>query len=128
MRLALRIVISPLTTQRFVESRRCKRYQLQLPVLFSWLDETHRQSAGFTRDIGTEGAFVFARSCPPLGAYVKIEIVLPLSRAAESCGRAVRLRCIGKVIRIENDLSWSQGGFAVMGDFANQDYSRLAEG
>jgi transcription antitermination factor NusG len=104
------------------ENRACSRYQLSLPVLFAWAGEAHNQSAGFTRDIGVGGAFIFSQLCPPSGAEVKVELVLPLP---DDGGRELRFRCIGKVIRLE--AHWPQGqGFAIAGDFGREYYSELA--
>lgn len=96
------------------ENRLHSRYALRLPVLFSWRDEIEHRSAGFTRDIGLGGAFVFAQLCPPVGAMVHVELVVPLSK---DDGREIRLRCDGRVIRLESDSRFAQG-FALAGDFA----------
>ena len=93
-------------------------------MLFSWNDHAHHQNAGFTRDIGTGGVFIFARACPPRGSRLKVEIVVPLSKET---GREIRLRCVGEVIRVELGSPYSQDGFAVAGDFGNPDEMPLAQ-
>ena len=80
------------------------------------------QNAGFTRDIGVGGVFIFAQRCPPKGAMVKVELLVPLS---EETGREVRLQCVGKVLRTEINLPHGQG-FAVAGDFGDQNYPQIA--
>ena len=120
-------MISTLPTLDFVERRKCSRYHLQLPVLFSWTQEaeanelgSNYRSAGFTRDIGVGGIFVFAQQGPPCGV-VEVELVLPLPTES---AREIRLRCIGTVLRIEN--SPSHRGFAVAGDFGCEHYPEFA--
>ena len=91
-----------------VERRQCSRYHLQLPVLFSWTQDaleakepgseprSYNRGAGFTRDIGLRGIFVFAQQRPPCG-LVSMELILPL---ASDSAREIRLRFIGTVIRV----------------------------
>jgi hypothetical protein len=92
-------------------------------MLFSWTTrETHQQGAGFTRDIGVDGAFVFAQLCPPAGTQIKVELVLPVP---EDPRRELRLRCTGTVVRTEVD--WPYGrGFAVSGHFGGELQSEMA--
>ena len=109
-------MIAGRATGCFVENRCCSRYHLRLPVLFSWTKYSRRQNAGFTRNIGVGGAFVFAQICPAVGTLIKVELILPVS---EESGREIRLCCAGKVIRVEHD------GFAVAGDFGQDQYSQM---
>jgi hypothetical protein len=105
----------------FLENRRCSRYHLRLPVLFSWTDKSRQQGAGFTRDIGVDGVFIFAEECPPTGTTIDVELVLPLPKDSS---RELRLRCIGKVIRV--DANYPQGhGFAVTADFGRRYHSEF---
>lgn len=86
------------------------------------MEQSRRQNAGFTRDVGVGGAFVFAQACPGVGSSIKVELVLPVS---EKSGREIRLRCVGTVIRV--DVGGPHGcGFAVAGDFGHERYSELA--
>ena len=107
--------MSTLETACIVQNRKCSRYQLRLPVLFGWQEKSPNQNGGFTRDISVGGVFVLAQTCPPTGAKVKVELVLPIP---DDPGRELRLRCVGKVIRIE----WFPHcqGFAIAGDFGHE--------
>jgi|SRR4051812_779969 hypothetical protein len=111
-------MLSVTPTVGFIEHRRCSRYHLRLPVLFSWTQGSHNQSAGFTRDIGVGGVFIFARECPPCGAVLEVNLVVPVP--AETA-QEIHLRCIGTVVRIDNLAR--HGGFAVVGDFGCDRYS-----
>lgn len=113
----------PAATCCFVEHRRCSRYRLRLPALFSWTTESLHQNVGFTKDIGVGGVFIFAQVIPPLGADVKVELVLPLPKAHD---REIRLRCIGRVIRVDMKMLCGQG-FAVAGDFGREHSSEYAQ-
>jgi hypothetical protein len=97
------------------KKRSCTRYRLILPVLFSWREDVQVQNGGFTRDIGVDGVFVIARVCPPVGAEVKLELVLPVPQEPK---RELRLRYTGRVVRVDDaDLS---KGFALVGDFGDE--------
>ena len=54
--------------------------------------------------------FVLAAKTPPVGTEVEIEFVLP---AFDSVPRPTRLRCVGRVSRIE--ICYQLTGFAVAG-------------
>lgn len=90
------------------EKRTVRRYRLSLPAIFSWVDGEKYTCGGFTRDVSTEGAFVFCGEPVPANAVVEIEIFLPTS--GEVPGAAVRAKA--HVVR-NNAI-----GFAVAGQFA----------
>jgi hypothetical protein len=92
-----------------VELRQNKRYRLKASVAFSWelLDGDSIQGEGHTRDISPAGVFVLTGFRPPLGASVKLEVVLPSLREEHS---GASLRTYGHVVRAE------EIGFAVVAD------------
>jgi hypothetical protein len=61
------------------ELRKSARYHMGAPVVFIWKDQNggSRRSEGITRDMSGAGAFVWAESCPPVGAVLRCEIFLP---------------------------------------------------
>jgi hypothetical protein len=97
-----------------MDRRKTVRYRLQLPVIFAWRDRkgTKRKEAGFTRDIGTSGLYVFSSRRPSVGTRLHLDIVLPLARNAPS--PIARLRVTASVVRA-GDLK-EELGFAACGD------------
>jgi PilZ domain len=98
-----------LSRARLVELRQNKRYRLKASVAFSWElpDGNSIQGEGHTRDISPAGVFVLTGFRPPLGASVKLEVVLPSLREEHS---GACLRTCGHVVRAE------EIGFAVVAD------------
>jgi hypothetical protein len=98
-------------TNAFEHSRKYHRYQLEVPVIFSWKDanKVRREQAGLTRDISLGGAFVVATTAPPLDASVKLKGFLPPG------GKALPARIFGQgqVVRIEALPGSLSAGFAV---------------
>jgi hypothetical protein len=95
-----------------VERRKDIRFLLRVPVTFKWNDEQAwpHEGSGFSRDISTAGIFVMAEICPPLGAAVEVEVLLPSLR---DDAPGLRLNAPGIVLRvIETE------GFASTSDFA----------
>jgi hypothetical protein len=95
------------------------RYKLCLPLLFKWTDgsENPVQEAAFTRDISTGGVFISCVKCPPIGATLLLEIMLPPN--SEMRSHALRLDATVQVIRIASELE--ERGFGVAGDLAPQE-------
>jgi len=69
---------------------------------------------GVTRDISVAGAFIFTRTCPPVGATVDLEIFL--SRSSDNRGRNVQIKTQAQVIRVEHSDN-AEGFAAVSHDF-----------
>jgi hypothetical protein len=89
------------------ERRTAVRYRLRLPVIFHWNDGTARTGGGFTCDVAVDGALIFSSTCPPIGADVRIEVLVP---SPDQPGEELRIECIGKVTRV-----WEQAGAAYFG-------------
>ena len=66
-----------------------------------------------TRDISLAGAFIFTRTCPPVGAALELDIFL--SPVPGSGGRTVRIKTEATVVRVEH--SAAEGFAAVSKDF-----------
>ena len=109
MILGLKIVKDP------IERRNSRRFSITLPVLFRWADSEEHYGVGHSGNIGRGGIFVFATKCPPVGSEVDVELMLP---AFDLVPHPVRLRCTGRVIRVE--ACYHLNGFAVAGDFEDE--------
>jgi len=96
------------------EHRKHIRYQLEVPVVFSWRDARHarHEGVGLTRVISTHSAFVLTKTPPPLNASIELKVFLPRVGA----GVSVRFRTEGKVVRVEAvKHPDARAGFAVAG-------------
>jgi hypothetical protein len=98
-----------------MELRNRVRYRLSADAVFAWEGAQARRllGQGVTRDISVAGAFIFTRTCPPVGATLELDIFL--SPAPGSGGRTVRIKTEAKVIRVEH--SAAEGFAAVSQDF-----------
>ncbi len=82
-----------------VERRKHVRYNLRLPVLFSWKNGRREHiEDGCTGNISTHGVYVTCKAdhCPPIGKRLTITLVMPA--AASSASGAV-LKGTGRIIR-----------------------------
>jgi hypothetical protein len=96
------------------------RYRLRLPVIFHWDDGREHTEGGFTSDIALDGALIFSSRCPPVGADVRIEVVIPSPE--HDALEEIRIECVGKVTRV-----WEQPGsayFGVHGVFSDDNLTR----
>ena len=98
-----------------MELRNRLRYRLSADALFAWEGPQRNRllGEGVTRDISVAGAFIFTRTCPPVGAIVELEVFL--SSGLGSGGRRVHIKTQAKVIRVEH--SAAEGFAAVSQDF-----------
>ncbi len=88
-------------------------------MIFHWNDGTDRTEGGFTCDVAVDGALIFSSRCPPVGADVRIEVLVP---SPDNSAEEVRIECIGKVKRV-----WEMSGsayFGVYGLFNNDQLAR----
>ena len=106
--------------QEFAPERRAAvRYRLRLPVIFHWNDGAERTEGGFTSDVALDGALIRSTKCPPVGAEVRIEVLVP---SPEDAAEEIRIECIGTVTRV-----WEQPGlsfFGVHGTFSDDEFTR----
>jgi hypothetical protein len=100
-----------------VELREFIRYNLDLPLTFTWIneqgDECH--GTGFTRDISSGGMYVFSDSYPDETTPVRCSVLLPRLDGAESMGG---IEALGRVVRraAREPLADEPAGFALIGD------------
>jgi len=79
-----------------MEQRRTRRFKLRLPLRVTRSGAERMVTAGYTRDISSNGVLFNTERQPDLGG--PIEYVITLNRDGR---QAVNLRCIGKVLRAE---------------------------
>lgn len=96
------------------------RYNLQLPVVFRWSDGTEHAGAGFTTDVSLDGVHVVSYGCPPVGAEVHLEVLVP---PLYPLSDELLIECCGKV----NEISPESGriSFRVLGKFDDAHLTRL---
>lgn len=95
------------------------RYSLRLPVIFHWNDGADHTEGGFTTDVALDGALILSSRCPPVGADIRIEVLVPSpDRSAEE----IRIECVGKVTRVTDHLGSSF--FGVRGMFNDDQLTR----
>ena len=95
------------------------RFRLQLPVVFSWLDENGKQQIGegCSRDLSSGGVRVNSENVPPVGASVEMNVCLPQPGWQIA---PAELHARGRVVRVDvNDhepADLSLRSFAVKND------------
>lgn len=95
------------------------RYRLRLPVIFHWNDGTEQTGGGFTTDVALDGALILSSQCPPVGADVRIEVLIP---SPEQTAGEIRIECMGKVTRVAEHPG--SGYFGVRGSFNDDHLTR----
>ena len=94
--------------------RSTARYRLEVPAVSRWKDKRNGDEQtieGRTRDISTNGAFIYAETSPPEGVALRVDMVLA---TIPNSGRCIRLNARGRVVRSEQPTDEpGTGGFAV---------------
>lgn len=111
------------TLEKGVNRRTAARYKLRLPVIFHWNDGVAHTEGGFTSDVARDGALISSARCPPLGADIRVEILLP---APNGTGEEVRIQCWGKVTRIVERTRLSS--FGIVGHFDDEQFDMEGSG
>jgi hypothetical protein len=97
------------------ERRRTRRFEIKVPVRFSWIgsDGTRSTGKGKTRDISIHGAFIWAWPVPLPGDAVEVKVEVPSFLIG---GTSLRLHGNGTVLRVEPPDAQAHG-FAIAVDF-----------
>src|SRR6266566_5001164 len=100
-------------TPQQAERRSVVRYQTKVPVTFHWgADHANRsRGEGVTRDISVAGAYVFSEICPPIGALVNVDILLPVASKGDKPRMSAKMR----VVRVDDDSRQQKTGFSITG-------------
>jgi PilZ domain len=95
-----------------VELRAAFRYGLSANVLFSWEEQGPRANGqGVTRDMSTNGLFVYSKVLPPENASLGLEVGFPPLQEGSA---PVRIKVRGRVVRVEREPAEPfRNGFAV---------------
>jgi len=85
-----------------VEQRKAFRYAVVATTTFMWQDEhgIQQKSEGITRDMGDNGAFIYAAVGPTAQVPVRMEFELP---PLEEGKAPLRVRVKARVVRVEKD-------------------------
>lgn len=81
-----------------VEQRRSKRFELKLPVELVRVGAIPMRKAGETRNLSSSGVLITTEARVAIGESIEYLITLPVSSPPHA---SVRLRCMGKVVRLE---------------------------
>jgi len=101
------------------ERRKYRRYDLSIEVQVKPRKRASQMVRTFTRDISARGIyFDFTEEMEP-GSELEFELNLPPELAA---GKAVRIRCRGKIVRMEP--SASDGGLRLAATIENYEFLR----
>ena len=110
------------------ERRKARRFVLDIPALFCWVDDgqTAYEGAGFCRDISTGGVFVIAFcAVPPLSHALELMVLLPPLKPQ---GPALRLCSTGSVVRVERlGRATGLGIASAFGHFEDSEASSIPE-
>jgi hypothetical protein len=95
------------------ERRKGKRFRLRLAVLFSWRDAQGllQSGEGWSRNIGSRGAYVRTNTAPPIGTLLEMNIFLP------ELGYKIHtaeIHAKGQVARVDCELMGQASGFAAV--------------
>jgi hypothetical protein len=96
-----------------LQLRDAVRYPVRASVIFSWEeDRVHLEGTGVTRDMSTNGVFVYSMVLPPQNAQIGMEVAfVPLSEEAPP----VKMHVQGRIVRTEGDIvDPAYRGFAVI--------------
>jgi hypothetical protein len=107
-----------------IERRTFRRFPLVLPVLYRWTDDVEHYEhydIGHCGNAGLGGMFILTAKCPPVGMRVDVELDIP---AFALVPRPSRLRCSGRVIRVE--ACYQLHGFAVVGRIVEAEHMKSA--
>ena len=96
-----------------LERRQHARFNVRARVNFKWQDEGNLYvGSGFTRDISTNGMFIFSDAVPPAKADMELDISFPPASNAKT---NLRMSAMALVIRLEGATKPREpGGFAVL--------------
>lgn len=98
------------------ERRSGQRFTLNIPVNVQLAGSPHN-ACGFTQDLSARGAFFFTDYPLGVGEAVELTLVMP---SEITLGEAMRVRCIGNVLRVVQPSVGTKLGVAV--HFAGYEY------
>ncbi len=86
-------------TQAEQEQRNTRRFALQLPLSVKYVEGSLREGAAQTRDVSARGVFFYMDSNVQVGSDLEFTLTLPSEITLTD---SIRVRCKGKVVRVED--------------------------
>ncbi|MGH9577560.1 MAG: PilZ domain-containing protein [Terriglobales bacterium] len=80
------------------EQRNTRRFALQLPVSVKYVDGSSKEQAAQTRDVSARGVFFYMDANVKVGSDLEFTLTLPSEITLTD---SIRVRCKGKVVRVE---------------------------
>ena len=84
------------------DKRRTQRFPIALPVNLRLTEKGGAETSVKTRDISSSGVYLEFASPMDIGSSLEFVLTLP---AEITKGQAVRVKCLGKVIRVDKGLT-----------------------
>ena len=84
--------------QRELEKRATRRFSLDLPIVVKYLGDGKRELSGHTRDVSSQGVFMYMNSEAAEGSTIEFVMTLPREIIQTD---PIRVHCTGKVVRVE---------------------------
>ena len=104
-------VTSMATVATRTEQRTSRRFALKLPVTLRYEDGQLKEIPAQTRDVSAQGVFFHTVSRVAEGSSVEFTLTLP---PEITLTESIRVRCRGRVVRIDDDRRESQPGIAAI--------------
>ena len=81
------------------EQRNTRRFALQLPVSVKYVEGAAKEQIAQTRDVSARGVFFYMDSNVKVGSDLEFTLTLPSEITLTD---SIRVRCKGKVVRVED--------------------------
>ena len=105
------------------DKRRARRFSMTLPVAVKIEEITGQPKPVHTRDVSSSG--VYFEFAAPLDVGTALEFVLTLPEQITK-GSAVRIKCVGKVVRVDRGKSEEEGSLGVAATIERYEFLREA--
>ena len=92
--------------QPFLEQRGTRRFALTLPVAVRFQDSHVPELPAHTKDVSARGVYFFLDSQVQQGSRLEFTMTLP---PEITLTEQIRVRCIGKVVRIDTQMNGKFG-------------------
>lgn len=102
------------------EKRATRRFALRLPVAVTYADDSGQEHSAQTRDVSARGICFYLESEISAGSAIEFTLTLP---AEITLTEAIRVRCKGRVVRVDSMSSNGKMAVAAMID----EYEFLSE-
>jgi PilZ domain len=85
--------------QSYAEQRGTRRIALTLPVAVRFPESEGPELAAHTKDVSARGIYFYMDTPPQTGSRLEFTLTLP---PEITLTEEIRVRCVGKVVRVEN--------------------------